>query len=181
MMPRRKRMVVTMNERRYSQLIRLAAVVIAVLMWFVSVQFSVDGFNFVLPRYQWVGILLAVAVTVIELVFNEEGMGHSLTIVSAGLLSYIYGIATNVLGIWVAQGAPDPSVNPVTLLFPAVVGFFLEVAPEPLLMWGLIGSGMRDLLERLIRRGDGGDDLPRREREREREGNGRGRGPFGEW
>lgn len=172
-----------MNERRYSQLIRLAAVVIAVLMWFVSVQFSVDGFNFVLPRYQWVGILLAVAVTVIELVFNEEGMHHSLTIIAAGLLSYVYGSATNILGIWVAQGAPDPSVNPVLLLFPAVVGFFLEVAPEPLLMWGLVGSGMRDLLEHLIRRGDASDELPRRERERERdpESNGRGRGPFGEW
>lgn len=170
-----------MNERRYTQLIRLSAVLIAVLMWFVSVQFSVDGFNFVLPRYRWVGILLAIAVTVIELVFNEEGMRHSLTIIAAGLLSYCYGVATNILGIWVAQGAPDPAASPMILLFPAIVGFFLEVAPEPLLMWGLVGSGMRDLLEHLVRRNDVSDDLPRRERERERESNGKGRGPFGEW
>lgn len=170
-----------MNEKRYSQLIRLAAIAIAVLMWMVSVQFSVDGFNFVLPRYQWVGVLLAVAVTVIELVFNEEGMRHSLTIVAVGLLSYSYGVVTNILGVWVAQGAPDPTENPIKLVFPAIVGFFLEVAPEPLLMWGLIGSGMRDVLEHLVRRTDASDDAPRRERERERDGNGKGRGPFGEW
>ncbi|MBI4675901.1 MAG: hypothetical protein HY741_30030 [Chloroflexi bacterium] len=150
-----------MTERRYNQLIRLGAAVIAILLWFVSVQFSVDGFNFVLPKYRWVGYLLAVAVTMIEIVFNEEGMRHSLTIVTVGIVSYVYGIATNVMGIWVAQGSPDVTENPIALVFPAVVGFFLEVAPEPLLMWGLLGTGVRDLLGHLFAgtRGARHDDL----------------------
>lgn len=139
-----------MNEKRYEQLIHLLAIGVAVVLWFVSVQFSADGFKFALPRYAWIGYVLAIAVTVIELVFNEEGMNHSLTIVAVGLLSYAYGIVTNILGIWAAQGSPDISANPIGILFPALLGFFLEIAPEPLLLWGLIGTGARDFLSQLV-------------------------------
>ncbi len=139
-----------MTEKRYEQLIHLLAAGVAILLWFMSVQFSVDGFNFILPRYKWMGYLLALSVTVIELVFNEEGMKHSLTVVAIGLLSYLYGIMTNIIGIWAAQGSPDASTNPLLLLFPVILGFFLEVAPEPLFLWGLLGTGMRDLLGHLF-------------------------------
>ena len=139
-----------MREKRYEQLIHLLACGVAVLLWFISVQFSVDGFSFILPKYKWMGYMLALSITVIELVFNEEGMKHSLTVVAIGMLSYLYGIVTNVIGIWVAQGSADASGNPVVLLFPVVLGFFLEVAPEPLFIWGLLGTGMRDLLGHLF-------------------------------
>lgn len=139
-----------MNEKRYEQLIHLMAIGVAVVLWFVSVQFSADGFKFALPRYAWIGYVLAIAVTVIELVFNEEGMNHSLTIVAVGLLSYAYGIVTNILGIWAAQGSPDIAANPIGILFPALLGFFLEIAPEPLLLWGLMGTGARDFLSQLV-------------------------------
>lgn len=141
-----------MNEKRYEQLIHLMAAVVAVVLWVVSVQFSVDGFGFILPHYRWMGYLLAVSVTMIELVFNEEGMGHSLTIVAVGLLSYIYGIVTNILGIWVAQGSPDVSLNPALLVFPALLGLALEIAPEPLFVWGLLGTSVRDVLGHLFDR-----------------------------
>lgn len=139
-----------MREKRYGQLIHLMACAVAVLLWFISVQFSVDGFNFILPKYKWMGYMLALSVTIIELVFNEEGMKHSLTVVAVGILSYLYGIVTNIIGIWVAQGSPDPGANPIVLMFPVVLGFFLEVAPEPLFIWGLLGTGMRDLLGHLF-------------------------------
>ena len=145
-----------MNEKRYEQLIHLLAAGVAVLLWFMSVQFSVDGFGFILPKYKWMGYLLAISVTVIELVFNEEGMNHSLTVVAVGLMSYLYGIVTNVIGIWNAQGGADLSGNPFMLLFPVILGFFLEVAPEPLFMWGLLGSGARDLLGHLFGNVEGG-------------------------
>lgn len=171
-----------MTERRVNQLIRLGAAVVALMLWFVSVQFSVEGFNFVLPKYRWVGYLLAIAVTMIEIVFNEEGMRHSLTIVAVGIVSYFYGIATNVLGIWVAQGSPELSENPIALVFPIVVGFFLEVAPEPLLMWGLVGTGVRDVLGHLFAgqsrgRGEARPEYreDKREKEKERES------PWDEW
>ena len=145
-----------MREKRYEQLIHLLACGVAVLLWFISVQFSVDGFNFILPKYKWMGYLLALSITVIELVFNEEGMQHSLTVVAIGILSYLYGIMTNIIGIWAAQGSPDASQNPIVLLFPVVLGFFLEVAPEPLFIWGLLGTGVRDLLGHLF--GNSGKD-----------------------
>lgn len=40
-----------MNEKRYEQLIHLLAMGVAIVLWFISVQFSADGFKFVLPRY----------------------------------------------------------------------------------------------------------------------------------
>jgi hypothetical protein len=139
-----------MTEKRYVQLVHLLAVGVAILLWVLSVQFSVDGLDFIVPRYQWMGYLLALSITVIELVFVEEGMQHSLTVVAVGLLSYIYGIITNIIGIWVAQGSPDPSHSPAVLLFPAILGFFLEVSPLPLFLWGLLGTGVRDLLAQLL-------------------------------
>ncbi|MCC7164052.1 MAG: hypothetical protein IT331_16260 [Anaerolineae bacterium] len=139
-----------MTEKRYEQLIHLLAVGVAVVLWFVSVQFSADGFNFVLPQYVWMGYVLAISVTVIELVFNEEGMNHSLTVVAVGLLSYVYGIVTNIIGIWAAQGSPDIAANPISIVFPALLGLFLEIAPEPLLLWGLVGTGARDFLGHLL-------------------------------
>jgi hypothetical protein len=139
-----------LNERRYTQLIRLTAILVALVLWFISLQFSVDGFNFIVPKYQWMGYLLAVSVTILELVFNEAGMKHSLTLIAVGIVSYLYGIATNITGVWVAQGSPDLTGNPFAILFPALLGFFLEVAPEPLLVWGLVGSGVRDLLTHLV-------------------------------
>ncbi len=139
-----------MTEKRYEQLVHLMAIVVAIVLWFISVQFSADGFKFALPRYAWVGYVLAIAVTVIELVFNEEGMNHSLTIVAVGLLSYAYGIVTNIVGIWAAQGSPDVAANPVAIVFPALLGLFLEIAPEPLLLWGLMGTGARDFLGQLL-------------------------------
>jgi hypothetical protein len=139
-----------MNEKRYEQLIHLLAIGVALVLWVISVIFSADGFNFVLPRFAWIGYVLAVSVTIIELVFNEEGMNHSLTLVAVGLLAYAYGVVTNIVGIWAAQGSPDIAANPIAIVFPTVLGFFLEIAPEPLLLWGLIGSGARDFLAHLV-------------------------------
>ncbi|MGE5264780.1 MAG: hypothetical protein ACM3S0_15480 [Acidobacteriota bacterium] len=143
-----------MTEQRYSQLIRMMAVAVAILLWIMSIQFSAGGFNFVMPHYIWMGYALGIAVTVLELVFAEEGMKHTLTIAAVGLLAYVYGILTNIIGIWVAQGSPDPSQNPGVLLFPAILGFFLEVTPEPLILWGLMGTGVRDALGQIFHQGN---------------------------
>jgi hypothetical protein len=139
-----------MTEQRYAQLIRMLAVAVAALLWLMSIQFSAGGFNFVMPHYIWMGYALGIAVTVLELVFAEEGMKHSLTLAAVGLLAYAYGIFTNVLGIWAAQGSPDLAANPAAVIFPVILGFVLEVTPEPLLLWGLMGTGVRDVLGHLF-------------------------------
>ncbi len=142
-----------MTEQRYAQLIRMLAVAVAVMLWIMSIQFSAGGFNFVMPHYIWMGHALGIAITVLELVFAEEGMKHSLTLSAVGLLAYIYGVVTNVVGIWVAQGSPDASQNPLVLLFPILLGFFLEVTPEPLILWGFMGTGVRDALGQIFNQG----------------------------
>ncbi len=139
-----------MTEQRYAQLVRMLAVAVAALLWLMSIQFSAGGFNFVMPHYIWMGYALGIAITVLELVFAEEGMKHSLTLAAVGLLAYAYGIFTNVIGIWAAQGSPDLSTNPASLIFPVVLGFVLEVTPEPLLLWGLMGTGVRDVLGQIF-------------------------------
>ena len=88
-----------MTETRYKQLIRLVAIVTSVVLGFISAVFSIDGFGFIVPRYAWIGILLALVITAMELVFNERGMNHSITLVAAGLGAYLYGIVTNIIGI----------------------------------------------------------------------------------
>ncbi len=141
---------VRMTEQRYSLLVRMGSVAVAIVFWFISVIFSANGFNFIMPHYQWMGYVLALSVTVLELVFVEEGFEHAPTVATVGLLAYIYGVVTNVIGIWTAQGAPDISTNPMTLLFPMLLGFLVEVAPEPLILWGLMGTSARDVLGRIF-------------------------------
>ncbi len=144
-----------MTETRYAQLVRIMAVAVAGMLWFMSILFSADGFAFIMPHYKWMGYALGIAITVLELVFAEEGMKHSLTLAAVGLLAYIYGVTTNIVGIWAAQGSPDFMQNPAQLIFPLLLGLVLEITPEPLFIWGLMGTGVRDVLGHLFATNDG--------------------------
>jgi len=54
-----------MTEQRYTLLIRVGAVAVAIMFWIISVVFSADGFNFIMPHYRWMGYLLAISVTIL--------------------------------------------------------------------------------------------------------------------
>lgn len=138
-----------MKDRRYNKIVRILAVITAIFLWGISIQFSANGFNFQVPGYKIVGYLLGLAVTVIELVFNEDGQGHSVTLISVGVLAYIYGVYTNIYGLWIARGSPDVLNNPVTLVMPIILGLMLEIIPEPLLLWGM-GLRVRDVIGHLF-------------------------------
>lgn len=139
-----------MTEEKYQQMIRLLAIVTAVALWIISAIFSVDGFAFVVPKYAWMGYVLALVITSMELIFAEKGGAHTLTIVLASLGSYLYDIGTNVIGIYAAQGAGDLRQNPLLILFPLLLGIFLAIVPEPLLLYGLLGKSTRDVLLHLL-------------------------------
>ncbi len=169
------------RSAKWNSLIRLAAAVTAIAVWAVSIMFSVDGFAFQLPKYIWAGYVLGISVTIIELVFNEEGLQHNLTLIALSLSAYAYDVGTNVIGIWVAQGKPDLTGNIIGLIFPLIVGLFLALLPEPLFAWALIGTGYKDLLTHLFgedmgqnkqshSKHDSGDDDLEREKERLRQG-----------
>jgi len=125
--------------------IRFAACGAALAFWLISIQFSKNGFGFSVPAYAWIGYILGVGVTVIELVFNNDGKKHTLTLYAAGVLAYMYGVYTNIVGFWLAQGSPilgdDPLVAAGKLALPVGIGLFLEIVPEPLFLWGLGKDG----------------------------------------
>jgi len=142
-----------MHLKHYARLLRLVAAACALLLWFVSIAFSNQGFGFEVPGWSWVGFVLSIAITVLELVFNRDGLRHNLTLAAVGLSAYAYGIYTNVVGILLAQGLnPDRMFldRPLQILFPVLVGLMLEVVPETLLLWALFGGQVPDLLSELL-------------------------------
>jgi len=157
----------------YNKMLRVLGTIMAVVFWVVSMNFSYDGFNINVPNMAWVGIVLAVGVTVVQLIWNKQGMGDNLTLAVAGLMCYGYGIFTNVSGILNAQGYSWATVgeNPFSVAFPAVLGIFLEVVPEPLLVWGLVGmTGGGDFLSNIF--GTARNNQPQQQNNRQEQFNG---------
>lgn len=145
-----------MTKETWNILLRIISCVAAVGMWIISVYFSSDGFNIQVPDMMWVGFFMAGFITVLELVFNKEGMNHNYTIIVAGIAAYAYGIWTNILGIIHAQGTEIGMDNVWKLVLPLALGIFLEITPEPLILWGLLGKSEEDLLTRLFKPTGGG-------------------------
>lgn len=135
----------------YYALKRLAAVLCAFALWGVSAYFSVTGLGFKAPSLFWVGVVLSVGITVIEMVFNEEGLKHGLTIVVAALAAYAYGVYTNVVGVMAAQGLTTlAGVDYFTVAFTIGLGVMLEIVPEAMFTWGVTGMKGKDFLSNLI-------------------------------
>lgn len=147
-----------MQDRRYKMwrvALKGSGIVIAVLLWLASIQFSADGFNVNLPGYKWMAYLGGIAVTVIELIFTEEGFNHTLTMSALGLAAYVYDIVTNIMGIAAAQRLSidllnDPMGSLVKLAFPITLALILSISPEQLFLWGIIGTGYHDLLGQIF-------------------------------
>lgn len=145
-----------MNSDMYSTIKRLMAVVVAVMLWGMSMKFSVEGFGIGDPNDQWMGWVLAFAVTMIELIWNGMKMKSNLTLIVLGICAYLYGIVTNVMGIYAWRGGDvsGGAVSPVLIVFAVVLGLFLEIAPEPLMVWGILNtSDEGDFLGNLIHNG----------------------------
>lgn len=131
-----------MTESHYDTLKRIGSVIVAISLWFLSLRFSVQGFSIQVPNLVWAGWVLGFAVTVIELIFTSENRGRNITLTVIGIAAYTYGIWSNVVGIYASRGAaPDIGgyLN-TNMVFSIVLGLILEIAPEPLFLWGLLGS-----------------------------------------
>lgn len=143
-----------MNKSIYSAIKRLMAVIVAILLWGMSMKFSVDGFGIGDPKDRWMGWVLAFAVTMIELIWNGMKMKSNLTLIVLGICAYLYGIVTNVLGIYSWRGGNVSEVEIMTLIFSVVLGLLLEIAPEPLLVWGILNiSDEGDFLGNIFQSG----------------------------
>lgn len=126
-----------MGDERYNMLKRIASVIVAIALWYLSIRFSVAGFSIKVPDLVWAGWVLGMAVTVIELIFTSENRGRNLTLTFLGVGAYVYGVWSNIIGINASRGVEGLSVG---LIFGIVLGLILEIAPEPLFLWGILGG-----------------------------------------
>src|SRR5713101_7439286 len=114
-------------------------------------RLSERGFAFKVPELWWIGAILAIAIIVIEVVWNEEGMGHGITLIVAGIFDYTYGISTNVVGILVAQNITTlAGADPFTIALSIGLGTMLEIVPEALFTWAVTGLRGKDFLSNII-------------------------------
>jgi hypothetical protein len=127
------------------------AILGAIVCWGLSVWFSYLGFRIDSDKIAFVGWILALVVTVVELVFNSQTGKLSLTLVATGILCYAYGIWTNITGFWSLQ---HPGIEFIIFsqksIMPAFVGIIMEVLPEPLFMWGLMSNMDGDFLGNMV-------------------------------
>jgi hypothetical protein len=135
----------------FRSLKRLFSMLTAFAMWGVSSFFSEQGFAFKYASFWWLGAILAVAIIIIEMVWNEEGMNHGVTIIVAGIFAYSYGILTNIVGLMVAQGITNLSqADPLSMVLSVLLGIMLEIVPEALFTWAITGTRGKDLLSNIL-------------------------------
>lgn len=131
------------SQEKYLLVIRGLAMGVVAFLWYLSIIWSADGFSINDPELHWIGIGLALSITVVQLVFNRGSANPTIFLV--GLAAYIYGFATNFIGISKVIGLEFTSFNfldnPFGFLVAGigVVGLsvIVEAAPESFLLWAL--------------------------------------------
>jgi hypothetical protein len=134
------------SQERWVTLLRLVASAAVLFLWGLSVKWSAAGLQAKNPEDSStliIGYGLAIFVSVAQLIFNRGAINPTLFVV--GICAYIYGIATNLVGIYqifnfdISLGALQ--TNPLGWIIDVCVsfglGFTIEVAPEAYLMWAL--------------------------------------------
>lgn len=135
----------TFNKNTYESVLKILAVLSSIALMFISAQFSVDGFSFQSPNKVIIGWVLAVILIIVEMIFNNSPPStksddliearRAGILFLAGLVAYAYGIATNVSGILHSGRMPDSWFD---YIVPVALGLFIEIVPEPLMVWALL-------------------------------------------
>jgi hypothetical protein len=134
------------SRRSYEAILKILAVFSSIVMMFISAQFSVDGFAFQNPNKMYIGWMLAIILIIVEMIFNNgvasvedakdaQEVRRNTILLVAGLVAYAYGIATNISGILHSGRMPDSYID---YIVPIALGLFLEIVPEPLMVWALL-------------------------------------------
>jgi hypothetical protein len=120
------------NIRRIQIGIRAFIFLSGFILLCVSLYFSQDGFGVVVPEYQWVGWAVSIfGVTMLEIAMKV--FPDSQEFFWGGVLAYIYGTITNIIGFWNIQGQPNYIDGPFLMIQGVViliVAIFIEVIPE---------------------------------------------------
>lgn len=137
----------TKGSDSYLGLKRIMAFLAAIGLWAVSVYFSYEGFAFESTTVLWFGVVMAIVVTVVELVFNTKISQLNPTLLFAGIMCYVYGVYTNITGFYVLQhGELTGFFSGTNWLIPIFAGVVSEVLPEALFAWGIGAFNSGDLV-----------------------------------
>ena len=98
---------------------------IGLSIYFSQLGFGIESSN----KMVWIGWFLGFTVTVIELTFNTNVQKLNSTLIATGVIAYVYGMWTNVVGL--------KSILGDNVLFAIIVGVFVEILPEPLFAWSI--------------------------------------------
>ena len=140
-----------MGKTNYLGFKKLLAFCAAVGLWVVSINFSYNGFKFDNSKILWFGVVLALVVTVVELVFNTKLNQLNPTLLAAGALCYAYGIYTNITGFYILQhGNLEAFFTGSNWLIPSFSGIIAEILPEALFAWGLGAYAEGDLVGNVV-------------------------------
>ena len=131
------------SQQKYLLIIRILAFCVVGFLWYLSIIWSADGFSINDPELHWIGIGLALSITVVQLVFNRGSTNPTIFLV--GLAAYIYGFATNFIGISKVIGLEFTSVNLMQNPFGFIasgmgviaLSLIVEASPESFLLWAL--------------------------------------------
>lgn len=141
---------------------RITGIILGAFIWWAGFSFSRSGFErfLDLPAGHWLGILLGISVTWLQLNLNE-GLREHPTLFYSGIGSYIYGFFTNWYGLFAFQTAffsaglyeaflNSPFECLMRIGLTIVVGIGFDLVPEPMITFGLFGRAhSSDLLRSL--------------------------------
>jgi len=139
-----------------NRILKILAVVLGLGLLYMSVGWSRDGFKFDFTqptmdanRVMIYGVTLALTATLLQFIFATAYKELNITLLVLGLFAYVYSIGTNIAGIMVMQGKTNAG------LMTWVLGIIMDVAPEPMIAWGLGQALAGDFLGNLFKAIDG--------------------------
>jgi hypothetical protein len=112
----------------------------------ISIYFSYDGLDQTIeggnPAYtevaKYIGWVMAIAVTLIQFIFNTDFSKLSPTLRVVGIMSYVYSLYTNYLGMEHLFGFSGIAGIAISVI--------MDVTPEALIAWALEEETQGDLL-----------------------------------
>lgn len=112
----------------------LFCIAAGISLFVISIIFSSGGFNIEVPELMWMGIVLGITMTIMQLAFTGGIAEKNLNvfIFAGGLFAYAYSGYTNYVGIM----GFSPSLKPA---FAIALGEFVDIMAEPLIIYGCLG------------------------------------------
>ena len=115
-----------------------------------SIVFSILGFGAKNTAMSWIALALSLAVFTVQMVFQTKYEHLNPTILVLALLSYVYSIGTNFLGLYIMQAEQfygwKAFLDGGDAWFKLIAAAFIDIYPEAMLTWAISQRSGEDLV-----------------------------------